>query len=45
MGNGFIPGAVTPHIKLCLVPRVVGRVNVADIENEEKRRKPKKTDR
>ena len=29
MGNGFIPGAVTPRIKLCWVPRVVGRVNVA----------------
>ena len=43
MGNGFIPGAVTPRIKLCWVSRVVGCVNVvfdiADLENEEKRRK------
>ena len=29
MGNGFIPGAVTPRIKLCWVPGVDGRVNVA----------------
>ena len=29
MGNEFIPGAVTPRIKLCLVSRVVGLVNVA----------------
>ena len=29
MGHRFIPGAVTPHIKLCWVPRVVERVNVA----------------
>ena len=29
MGNGFIPVAVTPRIKLCWVPRVVERVNVA----------------
>ena len=29
MGNGFIPGAVTPRIKLCWVSRVVGRVNIA----------------
>ena len=29
MGNGFIPMAVTPRIKLCRVSRVVGRVNVA----------------
>ena len=28
-GNGFIPGAVTPRIKLCWVSRVVGRVNFA----------------
>ena len=29
MGNGLIPVAVTPRIKLCWVPRVVERVNVA----------------
>ena len=29
MGSGFISGAVTPRIKLCWVPRVVERVNVA----------------
>ena len=29
MDNVFIPGAVTPRIKLCWGPRVVGRVNVA----------------
>ena len=29
MGNGFIPVAVTPRIKLCWVPHVVERVNVA----------------
>ena len=28
MGSEFIPGAVTPRIKLCWVSRVVGRVNV-----------------
>ena len=29
MGSGLISGAVTPRIKLCWVPRVVERVNVA----------------